>query len=587
MGPVTMVATTSKPRVTLLAPWRRALAAAGLFSLFLNLLVLTLPLYSLQVFDRVLSSRSVETLVMLTIVAGGALVVLAGLDMVRARLLSRIGTGLDATFGIPVLRAGMTAPPDAGTRPTQGLRDLTELRTVLSGPAVAALFDAPWAPFFLALLFLLHPLLGTLALAGAALLFTVALLNERLTRSALQAAGAATGYALSRIETSLHHADAVRAMGLLPGVIRRWQQAHAVAVGHAATAADRSALIGATAKLIRFALQIGMMGAAAWLVINRETTPGAMIASSVLMGRALAPVEAAITGWRSLVSARAAHHRLIDSLSRAGDRERQGGPAMRLPAPKGRLTVDNLTFSPPGTHPGTPAGTERPTLRNVSFDLEPGEVLGVLGPSGAGKSTLARLLVGVTKPSSGKIRLDGADLNHWDPDDLGRHLGYLPQDVQLIGGAVRDDIARLDRDADPAEVVAAARKAGVHDLIQRLPQGYDTDIGDGGLRLSGGQRQRLGLARALYGRPCLLVLDEPNAHLDAASEESLLRAIGAAKAEGTTVVIIAHRPSMVSLADKLLLLRDGAVEMFGSRADILPRITRQAIHPAANLSAAQ
>lgn len=568
-----MRAATSPSKTRLLAPYRGPLAAAGVFSLFLNLLILTVPIYTLQIFDRVLSSRSVETLVMLTLAAGVALLTLATLDAVRSRVLLRIGIRLESELSREALRAGIAAsarqPEDRGG--AQGPRDAAELRHFLTGPGMIALFDVPWVPVFVAVVFLLHPVLGAVALTGAVMLFGLALLNEIVTRRSLRAAHAAGTAAHAQAEGYLQSADVIMAMGMLPNAIKRWHRANAGTLSRLAIGVGRAGVLAGAAKLARLGVQVAIMAVAAYLILCGDLTPGAMIAASILMGRALAPVEVAIGGWRGLTSARAAYRRLAAALGPT--RARIGCSAMRLPRPEGRLQVEQVIIAPPGA--------EQPVLRRVSFALAPGEALGIVGPSAAGKSTLARVVAGVWKPDHGAVRLDDADVYAWDPDDRGQHIGYLPQDVRLLAGTVAENIARLDPEAPAAAVIRAARMAGVHEMILRLPHGYETEVGDGGRLLSGGQRQRIGLARALFGRPRLIVLDEPNSHLDQAGEEGLHGAIAAAKATGATVVLITHRPSTLAAADKLLMLRDGVVELFGPASEVLAGLLRPVAQPAA------
>ena len=422
--------------------------------------------------------------------------------------------------------------------------------------------DAPWTPIFIVVIFMLHPLLGWISLAGALVLFGLAFSNELATRGLLVRAGGASVGALRQAEAAVRNADAVEAMGMMPALIRRWHASNAEALALQSDASMRSGVITALSKFARLALQIGILGTGAWLVILNELTPGAMIAGSILMGRALAPVEQAISTWRSMIAARGAYERVKEQLDESEPR----GRAMPLPPPSGRLSVEGVSF----VHPGA----EAPTLRAVSFQLQPGETLGLIGPTAAGKTTLARLLVGNLVPRAGHVRLDAMDVARWETEDLGRHIGYLPQDVELFGGTVRENIARMDV-GDAEAVVAAARLAGVHDMVLRLPKGYDTEIGEGGTALSGGQRQRIALARAVYGSPRLIVLDEPNANLDGEGEEALVKAIGVLHDEGVSIVVIAHRPSILQTADQVLVLKAGAVQGLGPRDEVLTKLTGQ------------
>ncbi len=539
---------------------KRVFGAIVLFSLCINLLMLTAPLFMLQVFDRVLSSRSTDTLSMLMLIAGFALLVMAALELFRSLVLVRVSTWLDSSLGGPVLMGSIAATLRKGSDPTiQGLRDLNAFRTFLSGPSIFPIIDAPWTPIFLAVIFMLHPLLGWFSLAGAVALFCLAITNELATRKLLAHSGAESIKALQFAQATVRNADVIEAMGMMPSVVRRWQSRNAQSLVLQAQASDRSGALTAVSKFFRLILQVGILSVGAWLVIHNELTPGAMIAGSILMGRALAPVEQAIASWKSIVAARSAYERLKRQL----DETPFGKQTMPLPAPSGRVTVEGVSF----IHPGA----SEPTIRAVAFDLEPGEALGLIGPTAAGKTTLARLLVGNLVPRAGHVRLDDMDVAQWDSADRGPHIGYLPQDIELFGGGVAENIARMG-EGDPDAVVSAAQLAGVHEMILRLPKGYDTEIGEGGAALSGGQRQRIALARAMYGEPKFVVLDEPNANLDNEGEEALIRALRILKEKGVTVVSIAHRPSILQNTDKVLVLREGSIQAFGPRNEIIPKL---------------
>jgi len=552
-----------------LASARGVFAVVGGFSLFINLLMLVSPIYMLQVYDRVLTSRSEDTLIMLTVLAVGLLAINAVLELARSKLLVRLGGRLDARLNDRVFAARFDHALAGGVGAHgQPLRDLEQLRAFLTGPGLVALFDVPWTPLFIALIFLFHPVLGAVALIGAVLLFAIALGSELATRGPQQRAATHAIQAHDFADAAVRNAEAIRAMGMLPGLRHRWLARHQAALAHQATAADRAAGLNAGAKFIRPGLQIAVLGLGAYLVILEQITPGVMIATSIIMGRALAPVEATINHWRSFIGARGAHGRLDELLGR------HGAPAERmpLPPPEGRLRLEGVTALPPGAR--------APVLHGISFELARGELLGVIGPSAAGKSTLARMLVGVWPPTSGHVRLDGAELRDWSPAELGRHIGYLPQDVELFDGTVHENIARFGA-PDPEGVVAAARTAGAHEMILALSDGYDTRIGEAGSVLSGGQRQRIGLARALYGAPALIVLDEPNANLDGEGEEALRTSLGSLKALGRTVVVISHRPNILATVDTLLMLRDGRIELFGPQKDALPKLMRTVRGPGA------
>lgn len=534
------------------------------FSFCINLLMLAAPLYMLQIFDRVLSSRSTDTLVLLTLIVAAAILTMASLDAVRSSVMARIGAWLENRLAGTALAGSVSLPLKTGRDPSvQSLRDLSVLRGFLSGHEVFAFLDAPWAPMFLILVFLLHPVLGAIALAGAAVLFSLAVVNEILTRPLLVAANDLGMRSMHQAEAAVRNADAIEAMGLLPNLIARWHVVHADSVDKQESASIRSGVIGSTSKLVRLLLQISMLGMGALFVIEGDLTAGGMIAASILMGRALAPVEQSIGAWKSASMARAAYLRLKDQMSWMPPR----AESMELPVPEGRISVDNVSYVPPGR--------SHPTLKGVSLALEPGEILGLIGPSGAGKTTLVRLLLGNLVPQIGHVRLDGMDISRWNPDDLGRHCGYVPQDIELFSGSVRVNIARMS-DGDPEQVVAAAKLAGCHEMILRFPDGYDTGIGDSGAALSGGERQRIALARALYGDPRFVVLDEPNANLDAAGEEALGRAIGQLKQRKITTVIIGHRPNVLRHADKVLVLREGQVQDYGEREEVFGRLQERA-----------
>jgi ATP-binding cassette subfamily C protein len=544
---------------------------AAVLSAFSNALMLTVPLYTMQVYDRVMASRSTDTLLMLSAVACGALVLYAVLDYVRARAFQIMATVSARRLNVPTLEAAiLDALSGGGRNAGQAMRDLNELRNFMTGSAVAVPMDLIWTPIFLAILFLLHPVYGWVAAGAAVLLLAMNLVTDAATRRPLQDANRASARAFSEIGAAVRHAEAVEAMGMLPALARRWEAANAEQAEMMDAGTARARALAAASRALRLVLQIAMIATGAVLVIRAEASPGSMMAAGMLMGRMLHPFEVLVDGWRQWVFALSALGRVRAVLAAGGARR----GAMALPAPSGRLVVDRLGYVPPGH--------DRPVLRGVSFHLEPGEVLGVIGPSGAGKSTLARLIVGVWEPTAGGIFLDGHSTYLWERESFGRAVGYVPQAVSLLDGTVRENIARM-AEADPADVVRAARMAGVHETIGRLPFGYDTPVGEGSYALSGGQRQRIALARALFGAPRLLVLDEPNSSLDQPGEQALLHAIGEAKAAGTTVVLIAHRASIVSVVDKLLVLKDGQVEQFGARADVLRHVMPPAAHGAPRL----
>lgn len=537
---------------------------AGALSLLSNLLMLVPTLYMLQVYDRVLTSRNTTTLLMLTLLLLLLLALQTAVDGVRGRVLQRVGVALDRVLSQKVfnalLRRNLREPTG---NPAQALHDLTNLRQFLAGAGVIAFFEAPWAPIYIGVIALIHPWLGLFALAAAFLILGLALLNERLTRPPLEEAQKLSMRAASLAAGQLRHAEAAEAMGMVAGLRQRWTALQDKVLALQSLASERAGAVGSYTRFVRLASQSLVLGLGAWLAIDDLITPGAMIAGSILLGRGLAPVEQVIAQGKAWLSARSAHDRLHTLLHDYPAPE----AVMALPAPTGLVTVENASACPPGT--------ETEVLRGLAFRINAGDVVGVIGPSASGKSSLARLLVGLWVPSAGSVRLDAADVSNWDKTELGPHLGYLPQDVELFEGSVADNIARFG-EVDPAKVVAAARQAGVHDMVLRLAQGYGTVLGPGGAALSAGQRQRIALARALYGEPRLLVLDEPNANLDDAGETALASALLALKARGATVVIATHRRSVLAAVDKLLCLRDGNVVAYGPRDAVLQALQKEA-----------
>ena len=515
----------------------------------------------LQIYGRVLVSRSNETLIYLSIMAAGALLVMAVLDYLRSRILVHMSAWLENRLGPEVLPQAISQQLQSQTYGVQALRDVSQVRQFVASPGIFSLFDAPWVPVYLFVIYLLHPVLFTIAVIGAVMLFSLAVANELATRKPLKAANTQNVSALRKTAAAARNAEVIEAMGLMPGITRRWLSDNQSALQLQMLASGRAGVILSASKFCRLVLQVAMLGVGGYLVLRYELTPGGMIAGSIILSRALQPVEQAIGTWKSLLAARMSYTRLKTFMTQIQQR-----PAdMALPEPQGHLSVEKVIFTPPGG--------QKPVLKGVSFSLAAGESVAIVGPSAAGKSTLARLIVGAWRPNHGAVRLDGADVYSWERVDFGRHVGYLPQDVELFDGTIEDNIARLG-EPDPQAVVEAAQRAGVHEMILHLPDGYRTQIGEGGALLSGGQRQRIGLARAFFGGPRLIVLDEPNASLDNEGENDLLRAMATLKAEGATVVLIAHRPSMVSQVDKVLFLRDGVVEMFGPREEVLPQVTR-------------
>jgi ATP-binding cassette subfamily C protein len=533
-------------------------ATVGAFSLAINLLYLAGPLYMLQLYDRVVPSGSKVTLLMLTLALLLAYLALAGLDVARARVLTRASVRLDQRIAPRVIAAIIHRPVGAGSVLSQPLRDFDSFRQFVSGAGIHAIFDLPWAPIYIAVIFMLHWMLGVFALACSAVLILMALINEMLVRSPLSEANAAASRNYSFTDMSLRNVEAIRAMGMTGGLLRRWARDRNYLMERQVVASDRAATTQSIVRFLRLSMQSVILGLGAYLVIEHTTTAGTMFAASLLLGRALQPVEQITGSWRTLVSVRNAVRRLSDLFAGSAAADQ----SLSLPRPAGRLSVEGLIFVAPGI--------SKPLLRGLSFDLEPGEVLGVVGPTGAGKSTLARQLVGVLAPSAGVVRLDGADVTAWARGALGQHVGYLPQDIELFSDTVAANINRFQTGDDEA-TIRAAKLAGMHELILRLPQGYDTPVGEGGAVLSGGYRQRVALARAVYGDPSLVVLDEPSSNLDADGDVALTNCIRELKERGVSVVLISHRPGTIGVADKILVLKDGAVEMFGPRAEVLTR----------------
>jgi len=534
---------------------------AAIFSLAINLLYLAGPLYMLQVYDRVISSASQITLLMLTIALLVAYTALAGLDAVRARVLTRTSIRLDQKIAPRVMTAIIEQSAKIGGARSQLLRDFDTFRQFITGSGIHAIFDLPWAPIYIAVIFGLHPFLGVFSLGCSVILVMMALLNEWIVKPPLSESGEAATRNYNFTEMSLRNTEVVRAMGMTAGLLKRWSRDRSRMLERQVTASDRAATMQSMIRFLRLSMQSLILGLGAYLVIERQATAGAMFAASILLGRALQPVEQIVGSWRALVSARVAFVRV--SILLATNPLHETG--LTLPRPDGRLSVEALSCVLPGS--------SRPILRGVTFQIEPGEVLGIIGPSGAGKSTLARHIVGVQAPSAGAVRLDGSDVSSWIRSSLGHHLGYLPQDIELFADTVAANICRFDRIEDK-EILSAAQMAGVHEMIVRLAAGYDTEVGEGGTILFGGYRQRIGLARAVYGNPSLVVLDEPSSNLDSEGDAALAECILQLKKRGTTVVIISHRPATIGVVDKVLVLREGAAEMFGPRSEILSRLTR-------------
>ncbi|MDN0119502.1 type I secretion system permease/ATPase [Yersinia frederiksenii] len=549
--------------ISILANHKKSLWGIGLFTAVINLLMLAPAIYMLQVYDRVLASANTMTLLMLTILVLGIFIFIGLLEWVRSAVVIRLGTRIDMQLNQRVFNAAFASQLMGHKAPAaQALNDLTSLRQFATGNALFAFFDAPWFPLYLLVIFVLHPWLGALAAVGACVLIFLAWLNHWVCKKPLKEASTVTSHATQQANANLRNADAIEAMGMLNALRERWLAQHSHFLYQQNIASDKSSQVTAVSKSSRQALQSMMLGLGALLVIDSAITAGVMIAGSILIGRVLGPIDQIIAVWKQWSQARLSYQRLTSLLAQHPPIQ----PGMALSAPTGKLSVAQLTVCIPGTH--------TPVLSSINFELQPGDVLGVLGPSGSGKSTLAKLLVACKPALSGSVRLDGADLSQWDKSRLGAFIGYLPQDIQLFRGSIAENIARFGP-IDTAKVTAAAQMAGVHDLILHLPQGYDTQLGDEGAGLSGGQRQRLALARAMYGVPPFIVLDEPNASLDKEGEKALLESIVQLKQQGCTIVMITHKPELLSGSDYLLFLNNGRMEWFDRTQTVLPKVKDQ------------
>jgi ATP-binding cassette subfamily C exporter for protease/lipase len=511
----------------------------------------------LQVYDSVLSSRNLMTLAMLSLITLLFYAIISGLEWVRSQVLIRVGAQVDALLSERIYTAAFEQNLKKNNfQAGQALTDLTTIRQFVTGQGLFALFDAPWFPIYLAVNFLFDFWLGMFSLIGTAILIALAWANDRVSSKPLSEASQLAMVSGAMATNNLRNAEVIESMGMLPNLRARWHKLHQQFLAQQAIASDKASVVTAVTKLFRLTLQSYILGLGAWLVIEGRLTPGMMIAGSILMGRALSPVEQLIAVWKQVAGVKTAWKRLDDLLQQNPART----TGMPLPAPSGQLSIENVTAAPPGGQVAV--------LKGVQLSLAAGEVLAIIGPSASGKSSLARLMVGIWPAQMGKVRLDGADLYQWNKDTLGQHLGYLPQDIELFAGTVAENIARFGS-VDSEKVIAAAQLAGVHDMVLRLPKGYDTPIGDGGAGLSGGQQQRIGLARALYGQPALIVLDEPNSNLDDAGEAALIQAIRELKAQQRTVVLITHRMPILTISDKLLVLNEGSVQGFGPTQQIL------------------
>lgn len=538
---------------------RRTLWYVLIFSLCTNLLLLALPIYSLQVLDRVISSASIETLIYLTAIVVAAFLFYGLFCLIRSSILTRMGEWLDSQVSAKLLALGVTQ--NAAGNPIQAsrhLRDVQSIKGFLTGTGVTSLFDAPWSVVYLFIIYLVNPLLGLIALIGGGVLLVMAVLNELLTRKPYAMAGRVQSRTMEMADSASRNAEAIEAMGMMGNIRRRWSEENDRAQEVLTKASGRVNIIQNLSRVTRMLIQVAIIGVGGYLAIHAEITTGGMIAASILSGRALAPFEAAIGLWKSLLAARDAYERLEKTIQHfphtRGDVE--------LPVPEGRLTLEQVVFAPAG---------QKPIIKGISLEISSGEMLGIIGPSAAGKSTLAKLMIGVLPTSAGAARLDGAEVFKWNRELLGPYVGYMPQQVELFHGTVLENIARMNPEAEHAAVIEAAQKAGVHEMILQLPEGYETVVRLGNATLSPGQRQRIGLARALYGNPRFIVLDEPNTSLDGDGENALLQALSAIRDSGVTCVVVAHKPSLVRHTDKILILHQGMVKEFGETRQVLSK----------------
>ncbi|WP_136620194.1 MULTISPECIES: type I secretion system permease/ATPase [Mesorhizobium] len=555
------------PRTTLaavLASFRRAFSGIALMSGVVNILALTGSFFMLQVYDRVIPGRSVPTLVGLVVFAGTLFVFQGVLELIRSRLLVRIGMALDARMSGQVYAALMRLPlrTKLAGDGLQSLRDLDQVRSFLSSVGPTALFDLPWMPLYLGICFLFHFWIGMTALAGAVILFGLTLFAEARTREPAKRANSQAAARNTLAEATRRNVEVLQAMGFGSRIAERWSDINADYLSTNAKASDLAGTLGTVSKILRMMLQSGILAIGAWLVIHQEATGGIMIASSIMMGRALAPIELAIAHWKGFVNARQAWARLTQLLALLPET----ATSVDLPAPTSALKVEAISVTPPGER--------RVVVQDASFALEKGAGLGIVGPSASGKSSLVRAIAGIWLPMRGTVRLDGATLDQWSLEEFGSHIGYLPQDVQLFDGTIAENIARFEPQAASDKILAAARAAGVHDLVVHLPEGYETRIGEAGSALSAGQRQRVALARALYGDPFLVILDEPNSNLDAEGEAALTEAIQGVRARGGIAVVVAHRPSALASLDQVLVMANGRVQAFGPKSEVLNKVTR-------------
>ncbi|MGD9803071.1 MAG: type I secretion system permease/ATPase [Hyphomicrobiaceae bacterium] len=547
-----------------MAEWRvavgRTVMVVVAFSVFVNVLMLTLPIYLFQISDRVLTSKSMDTLLMLSILAIGLIGILSVLDILRRIVVGRLSMQTEAILGGAVLGSIVNSAPTGVGGDTQPLRSLHQLRTFISSPTMLLLFDAPLAPIYFAVIFLINPVLGWLVLAAGVALSVIAIVNQTLTVKPLSKASSHSVMADSHGDAIARNAQVINAMGMFNESLKHWGSEQARAMRHQLEGQERNVFISGSSKFIRLIAQIAILGTGAYLALNGQLTGGMMIAASIIAGRALQPLEGMIEGWRQVMQARQAYANVRQAVATVQSHTDR----LILPRPEGHVSADRLLF--------LPLGSKEPILNGISFSIEPGELVAVVGHSGSGKSTLAKMLVGCLYPTAGKVRLDETELRNWDREQFGRSVGYLPQEVELFPGTIKDNVCRMRTDLADEDVVAAARIAGVHEMISHLPSGYETQLDRNGSPLSGGQKQRIALARAFFGRPSLVVLDEPNSNLDASGEQALAATLKRAKSEKVTVVVITQRPALLNIVDKVLVLRSGRAEAYGEPNDVLRRL---------------
>jgi len=557
----------SSPVAEAMRSLRGGFFAIALFSLALNLMMLAGPLYMLQVYDRVLTSQSMETLIALSLLLGGVFVISGCLDFIRMRILNRLGAKFELKAGSSILEAVMRRKVKGNAKAGDNtVADINAFRDFLSGSSLIAFFDAPWVPIYIAILFILHPYLGLLGLAGAFILLILALMNSSASTKPMQKAAVSRYRSDGLFETCERNAELIHSMGMSPELTKRWSFLQFDNSHLKTIVTDRISTFSTISKTFRMALQSAILGLGAALAISGESSAGVMIAATIILGRALAPIDQAIGNWRTFIAAMGSYHKLKQLI-------------VEYPVEKDRLSLpDAQTSLGVSIKQAGPPLSENATISSISFKLEPGDVVAVIGPSGSGKSTLARMLTGVWHPQRGEVTLDGTPTSKWDHNQLGEQIGYLPQDVELFDGTIKENISRFSMEVDDQKIFEAATEANVHEMILGLPDGYETQIGKDGLFLSGGQRQRIGLARALYGQPFVIVLDEPNSNLDATGDSALRRAVMSAQSRGAIVIVMTHRPSTLQAVNKVLVLERGTQTAFGPKEEIFRDTTRTIVN---------